>query len=474
MSNSQNSRRDFIKMMSAAAVAPLLTMPGAKAFAQSKAPLRMLTLIDTYGIPLETRNTSWVNVTTGDYALSEANLGSILKPLAAYIDNLLVISNIELSSRASARDSKTHHYLTPHTLAGSGAMTRESGEALFTLQHASVDVHIGQYLSSAQYGLTSPRVYDHLYFSDYAEPTETTFCYSQDGIQKRSIAGALNIRNSLFTDTTSINFGLSQRQNKLKIDALSLIKGRVTGVNNIVNNSNKEDMLNYYQESLDNLSREIDLKDENIYPVPTELLTDVVNGGKSDASHIGTMFKNIYHAFAYDLASSITYSFGGEKINQLRYSYLYDAEEHNDEALLALISKNFHAPSHQTDEVASKCHELVRIHQSQELAILIDRLSATIDTDGSTLLDNTVIYFTSQMSNNTHSTEDYALFVIAGKNTRLQGGYHYDLSTSTNNDLLTTLTQSVGMTNDNFGGHNSSGVYDSSLQNGAISKMLKS
>ena len=138
------------------------------------------------------------------------------------------------------------------------------------------------------------------------------------------------------------------------------------------------------------------------------------------------------------------------------------------------MAKNFHSPSHRNDDVANKYHELVRAYESQQLAILLDRLSTTIDSDGSTVLDNTVIFFTSQMANNTHKTVDYPLVIIAGKNSNLQGGFHYNCSNNTNNDLYTTLAQGMTMPDDNFGGHNRAGSYVADLNNGPISKMLKS
>ncbi len=467
------SRRDFLKWASGAAASSFLALPARYSFAQTRAPLRFLTLIDTYGIPLNHRQSMWVSSSAGDYALNEAHLGTILQPLSAYIDNMLVVSNISLQSQAQSRDSRTHHYLTTHTLTGSSALAEtRNAEASFALKHASVDMRIGRYLHT-EYGLAAPRIYDHLFFSDYEHRNAVTFCFNQDGIQKRSIAGALNVRNALFGENISGDAGVATVTNKARLDALRLVKERVTALSSSLQNATQDELFAAYQASVDSVAQELALKSENVVTMPAELASGITNPGRSSADAAPNMFKNIYHAFAFDMVSSITYAFGGEKINQNRYGFLYDEAQHGDAEVKSLIAKNFHAPSHRTDDVAAKTHEIVRISQSTELATLLDRMSTTIDSDGSTLLDNTVVFFTSQMSNNVHSTGNFPILLIAGKNTNLQGGFHYDCEDSTNNDLLTTIAQGLTLPDDHFGGHNRAGEYLTALNNGPITKMLK-
>lgn len=470
----QHNRRDFIKMLSAGAASSFFTLPSRNAFGQTtKAPLRFLTLIDTYGIPTANRSDIWISSSAGDYALEESHLGTILEPLKAYIDNMMVISNISLDSRSQTRDSTTHHYLTAHTLTGSSALQDTRGdEAGFELQHASVDVHIGRYLDS-QYGLASPRIYDHLFFTDYEQRDSATFCYTQSGVQKRSIAGALNVRNALFDANVSDDVLSSSIANQARIDAIALVTERLNTMSSGLSRASHAEVITAYQESVNSVSQELNLKNESVFTMPNEL-NSVINGGRGEEDNLPNMFKNIYHAFAFDMVSSVTYAFGGEKINQLNHGYLYNEAEHNDREVETLLQKNYHSPSHRTDDTANKVHEIVRTFQAQELATLLDRLSTTLDDDGSTMLDNTVVFFTSQMSNNTHNASEYPLLVIAGKNTNLQGGFHYDCGDSTNNDLLTTLAQGMTLPDDNFGGHDRNGEYVTALNNGAIRKLLKS
>ena len=105
MFNQSKSRRDFLKTMSSVAAAPLLSLPSTKVFGQSKAPLRFLTLIDTYGLDQGKRSDTWIKTTANDYALKSSDLGTVLKPLEAYIDNMLVVSDIDFDSVSKTNDS---------------------------------------------------------------------------------------------------------------------------------------------------------------------------------------------------------------------------------------------------------------------------------------------------------------------------------------------------------------------------------
>lgn len=471
-----NSRRNFIKLASGVAVSPLFTLPSSKVFAADKPNLRCLICIDTYGLPGDKRAESFIRSMSGDYPLQAEDLGNTLKPLAAYINNMLIPSNISLDSRSVTKDSQSHHYLSTHTLSGSSALieSREI-EANMVIQHASIDVRIGQYLHN-DYGLPSSRIYEHLFFTDYSQRGSTTFCYTESGLQKRSIAGAQTVRDSLFSNDGSVDQSLNSVTNSAHLNAFSLIKERLNGLSGNLENSNTSEVVGAYQESMESISRQWELKSDNIVTMPDELI-NIENGGglgKTNPNDVPDMFKNIYHAFKSDLVSCITYAFGGEKINQQAHGYLYNEEDHDDADLQALLKRNYHASSHRTDDVADKAHEVVRAYQSQELATLLDRLSETEDADGSMMIDNTVVFFTSQMSDNTHNTALYPYFIIAGKNTNLQGGFHYDCEGSTNNDLLTTLAQGLTLPDESFGGHDRYGDYQSSLNNGPITKMLKS
>lgn len=469
MNNSFKTRRQFIKLASGLLAVPFCSLSGAGAYGQTKPPLRFLTILDSYGLPTATRNQIWTTSTAGDYALTDANLGTILSPLKAYKDNMLVVSGVNMDSIQRLGGGRTHDNITINTLTGSRSTGGDGASR--KIKHASLDVHIGQYLNST-YGLSSPRAYPHLFFTDYAERAKSTFCFDATGTQIRSIAGPKNIANSVFTPGGT---GLDevQYQSRTQVDVLDLVSKQVQSVRGQLANVNKEDVMEAYHTSVNELAAELELRGANACSIP-----DSINALPDGTTRVAVnttphVFNNIYQAFACDLVSSLSYSIGGETINQLTHAALYNAAEHSDLAVRDLLRKNLHAASHRTDDVANKVHEIVRIYQAELLADLLDKMNSTPDVNGDTLLDNTVIFWASAMSNNTHQITDYPYLLIAGKNAQLQGGFHYDCSDSTNNDLLTTIAQGLTLPDDNFGGHNLAGNYLSVLNNGPITKLLK-
>ena len=467
MNTKLQERREFIKLASGLLVTPFASLAGGSVFAaDDKPPLRMLTVIDSYGVPIATRNEIWVKSTASDYALSDDDLGTILSPLKAYKDNMLIASGINLDSLSQTGNSRTHHFMATHTLAASRNVSGSG--ATSKIEHASIDVHVGQYLNN-DYGLS--RAYPHLFFSTVSQSNDTTYCYDESGNQVRSIAGPKKQATSIFADVD--NIADLQFQNKTQQSVFDLVQKQVQALRGQLKNANAATVMDAYQSSVDDLAAQIQLSSSNVCGVPGGIDTypDAVTQSTVSTPYV---FKNIYQAFACNLTSSLTFAIGGEKINQLKHADLYDEEEHASSAVKSLLAKNMHSISHQVTDEANKAHEVIRIHQSEELATLLDNMSNTTDIDGSTLLDNTVIFWTSAMSHNTHQKTDYPYLLIAGKNTNLKGGFHYDCSGSTNNDLLTTIAQGMGLPDDRFGGHNKNGIYLGALQNGPISRMLKS
>jgi len=234
-------------------------------------------------------------------------------------------------------------------------------------------------------------------------------------------------------------------------------------------NINSSQVIDAYESSVQDLATELELR-TNLTCVAPDASGDP--GARLDAGSVPIIFDAIYQAFACDLASAVTYSIGGETINQQRHTFLYDDSE-NDAGLLADLRANLHAASHKETDQAYRAQELVRTWHMSQVADLVDRLATTPDVDGSMLLDNTVIYLASAMSQNTHRKDDFCLAAIAGANTNLKGGMHYDCSGSTNNDLLTTLAQSVNVPVTDHGGYDQGGTRIAGLNNGPIGKMLK-
>ena len=463
------NRRHFLKLASGLLAAPFMSFQNAPAqSATGKAPLRLLSIFDSYGLASDNRKAAWIDSTVGDFALKSSNLGGILTPFAAHSDKLIVISNTNLESSIQTKDASTHDKLTSHMLTGSRLVNSVVGAA-GTQHHPSVDVHIADYLTQS-YGLPFPRVYPHLFPSEYPEPDKTSYCFDKQGKQIRAISGAGNIISSLFG-------GGSANKEEISLDAksqnlaLTLVRERLTSIRGELINANRAVVLDAYESSVQDLAAELELRANLSCVTP-----DAKGAPDSNSRNINSMpyvFESIYQAFACDLASVITYSVGGEQINQLSHGFLYDAALYNDAALKTELTVNLHAASHKDTPQAYKAQELARGYQASLIADLVNRLSTTPDVDGSMIIDNTIIFIGSTMSSNTHQKSNYCLAALAGKNTNLKTGFHYDCSGSTNNDLLTTLAQGMMIPQAEFGGFNADGNAIATLNNGPITKMLK-
>ena len=440
----------FLKLASGLLAPPFLSLRSSPGRATNNPPLRLLTFMDSYGISMNNRDETWIDSMVGDYELTGASLGTILAPLSSYRDNMLVVSGLRLDSAITMNDAATHDRITAQTLCGSRTKNAEVG-SIATQHHASVDVHIGKYLNES-YGLTYPRVYPHLFLSDYAEPTKTTFCFDDQGNQIRAISGVNPIVNTLFGASDDAQFQLLDT--KSQQIALNLVSERLQSIRGELINANAATVFDAYESSVDDLATELELR-LNLQCTPPDT-TGAPEGGRDEDS-TAYIFEAIYEALACDLSSSITYAIGGETINQLRYDFLYDADLHDDAGLQSLLNKNFHAASHRNDAASDKAHELIRAYQAGRIADLIDKLATTPDVDGSMILDNTVVFITSAMSHNTHARADYCHLLLAGSNTNLRGGYHYDCAGSTNNDLLTTIASGLTLPDTSFGGYNAAG-----------------
>jgi hypothetical protein len=87
-----------------------------------------------------------------------------------------------------------------------------------------------------------------------------------------------------------------------------------------------------------------------------------------------------------------------------------------------------------------------------QLAYLLDQLAAKRDPDGSRLLDNTIVYFASEMGEgSTHSKKDLPIVVCGGGRGTVRKGRLLDRPGQGNGNVLLALMRAMGVTIDTFG-----------------------
>ena len=460
MYTKRNQRRQFLKLASTLLAAPLGSMANfARAQTSTGAPLRFLTIIDHFGISVTDRSSTWVRSPSGDYALQPDDLGSILAPLSDFRENMLVLSNMDLDSSIRTGSRVTHAGFVTHTLGASRATNETSANA--RIPHASIDFRIGEHLNSF-----TNRPHPHLFFSDYTERSEPTYCFDNSGVLIRSIAGASTGVSRLFGNTSVASddpVTLAQQ------DVLERLSSRVQLLKGEFNNAgdDAQQKLDAYDESVSTLATQLEQQAAATCGLPDGFSVGG-SGRNTSQGRRDDILQLIEHIFRCDLASSVTYHFGGELMNQHSHSFLGGTG-----AVQTLLRRNFHSASHRNDDAAIETHRRVRVHQAQITRNLLNRLATTPDVDGSSILDNTVVFLPTCMARNTHQRTNYAQAIIAGQNTNLVGGFHYDIGGRTNNELLVTLAQGVNMPITSHGGFRNNGTRVNSLNNGPIEKMLK-
>ncbi len=448
MAKLHTRRRRFLGLAGALLAAPFAPFREGIARAGNNPPLRFLAIMDTYGLGYDDRGSSFVSSSVGDYALQSEDLGVVLQPFEPYLDNLLVISGLDNDSSVMSGDNIQHKYLVAQALTGSRAA------AAYVQQHESIDVRIGTFLNE-DYGLSFPRIYPHLNFCDVG--SGGGYSYDKDGFVIPSV-NAGNIVSSVFGAGDD---PLLPARLKAHSSVMDAVRHRVASIRPELINANRATVLDAYEDSVDALSQELELR------ASLECVTPAAEshpGLGPDSTRL--VFDAIYNAFACQLASSIVYSIGGAEINQLRHDFLGEG---------TAFTRNAHQMSHRGDAEALNAQVAIRAYQAGHVRQFLDRLASTPDVDGSMMLDNTVIYVGSKMSNNVHGRRNYALSVIAGGNTNLRGGYHYDCSAKnrTNCDFLTTLAQGLFVPEEAFGGMRNTGDPIRGVHNGAITAMLK-
>lgn len=467
MYTKRDQRRQFLKLASGLLAAPLGTMASfANAQSSGQAPIRFITIVDHYGVPTTDRQNTWIRSDSGDYDLEDDDLGRVLQPLSAYRENMIVMSGIDSNSLSDTGGQRSHAQFDAHLLGASTTSGTNNGrEADARLTHPSLDVRIGNSIHE-----NASRPFPHLFFTDYAARGDPTYSFDNSGTMIRSLVDPTEAVENLLNNASGGQVDPAiQAEVMARQDLLDKVGERVRMLRSDLNNASAVERLDAYDQSVGELATQLELAQTQTCSVPDEF-DDLGDGGRNTpGDERGEMLQVIGQLFACDMVSSVLYAFGGEAIDNHRYPFL----DGDDNDVQDLLGTNLHAASHRDDAAARRVHELVRTFQSEQTALLLDRLSNTTDVDGNPMIDNTVMYLPTCMSHNTHQRDDYALAMIAGRNTNLITGRHYDLGNDTNNDLLVTVAQGCNVPITDHGGYRANGNRENSLNNGPIGKMLK-
>lgn len=119
------------------------------------------------------------------------------------------------------------------------------------------------------------------------------------------------------------------------------------------------------------------------------------------------------------------------------------------------IDFEHHLTTHEGDSNLDAVADLTAIYRfyGEQMAYLAERMSAIIEPDGTTLLDNTLIVWGSEIAKgNTHSWNDMPFVLLGGGGGTVQGGRFHTFAGQNHNRLLVTLCNAFGLPLTSFGG----------------------
>lgn len=122
----------------------------------------------------------------------------------------------------------------------------------------------------------------------------------------------------------------------------------------------------------------------------------------------------------------------------------------NDNSLypwLGLDEGGHHTLSHENDDATLATLASLYTWYSERFAYLLDRLAATPDTDGSSVLDNTLVIWGSELGVGwSHSLDNVPFVFAGGANTGLRGGRYLKVTNTQWTRVLVTALHASGIT----------------------------
>jgi hypothetical protein len=122
----------------------------------------------------------------------------------------------------------------------------------------------------------------------------------------------------------------------------------------------------------------------------------------------------------------------------------------NDNSLypwVGLDEGGHHTLSHENDAATFATLTKLYTWYTERFAYLLDRLAATPDTDGTSVLDNTLVIWGSELGTGwTHSLDNVPFILAGGANTPLRGGRYLKVSNTLTNRVLVTALEATGIT----------------------------
>jgi hypothetical protein len=370
-----------------------------------------------------------------DTPLTAASLGRILQPLAAHISQMLVLQGVDMISTVSNQlGTTTSKPGGPH-MKGPGAMLTGGSLLAGSFQGAggpagyadriSVDQFIANRIGtttafpSLEFGVRviGGEPLNTISYSGANEPNVPIYdpvqmyarMFANSGLSSTQLTTLLSERKSVL-DFLQSDIGVLE--SRLSANDQSRLDAHLTGIRSM-----EQQLTNSAAScSAPAMPPALDPNDMTNFPAIGKLQMDMMLLGLScGMTNVST--------FMWANADSWQY-----------YPFAGANEEH-------------HGTSHCSDSDSVNVNNLVLINiwQAQQVAYMLDQLSTTLESDGSTMLDNTVLLWGNELGvGNTHSYKNIPWMLAGGAGGYFKTGRFLQYPDLPHNNLLVSICNAMG------------------------------
>ncbi len=431
------SRRTFLSGSGAAVGLPLLDAMIPAAVAQeltAASQLRYGFVYTPHGYILK----EWVPDQVGrDFALK-----TIMKPVEAFQDQMVVVSNLAMrpdNTAGSGHATSSSTYL-------SGAVAKDTRGA-----DVEAGTTIDQMLAQ-RFGQDTPLPSLELAIEDNSNMIGicdgTSSCAYLDTMAWSSPTTPLPMQINpriVFERMFGSGSTAEERLARLNSDK-SLLDGIMTAAADLKSGLPQEDRrrISDYLENLREVERRIAILEQRATDTRLDVPDAPVEIPELYADHVGLMFDLQLLAFQTDTTRVTTFMMSRE-LNNRSYPQIGVPEQHH------AISHHGYAPDKEVQ------HARINTYHISLFANFLEKMRNTPDGDGS-LLDHTLLLFGSGMGDgNVHSKDPISSMLVGGANGRLAGGQHIRMPESTpQSNLLLAILNLAGIPDEKIG--NSTGT----------------
>ncbi|MDX1498502.1 MAG: DUF1552 domain-containing protein [Woeseiaceae bacterium] len=400
------SRRTFLRGSGASLALPFLdAMIPALAADAARPPLRLGYIYLPIGRIME----DWTPTRTG----REFEITPSLEPLAGFRDDMLLVSGLDIKAADLLPGEKGGTHARPSAAYLTGVHPYNNSVGISVDQVVAKAIRGDTPLASLELGLDPAEWaggnevdYDGFYRSTISWRTATTPLPTENDPRK--------VFERLFGDTDSLDSETTRRRILRQTSILDVVNARARALMASVDASDRYRLEEYF-DGVREIERRIQIAEARDARGETAALDGFTRPAgipDSYAEHAKLILDMMFLAYRTNMTRVVAFMFGHEGTNR---NYLELGAQDGHHSL----------SHHKGDTQAIDLLRKIDRHQSELLAAFLERMRATREIDGSSLLENSIIIAGSALSDgNNHLHNDVPIAIFGQAQGRVGTGRH--------------------------------------------------